>query len=68
MTIPVSPAVSFLRALLTVPCDPSVQNLADSLGNPQGLCLLVEGIHTEIWIVSETGIHMEIPEKILIRD
>ena len=68
MATPVSPAVCLLRALLTVRCDPSGQNLADSLGSPQGLCLLVEGIHAEIWVVSETGIHMETQEKILIRD
>ena len=31
----------------------SGQNLADSAGNPWGLWLLVEGIHGEIWVVSE---------------
>ena len=39
---------------------PMGQNIADSAGNPQRLWLLVEGIHTEIWVVSETRIHAEI--------
>ena len=39
---------------------PSGQNLAESVGNPRGLWLLVEGIHAEIWVVSETRIHVEI--------
>ena len=43
--------------------EPSGQNLADSVGNPQGLWLLVEGIHIEIWVVSETRIHVEIQGK-----
>ena len=42
---------------------PSGQNLADSAGNPQGFWLLVEGIHVEIWVVSETRIHVEIQGK-----
>ena len=39
---------------------PSGQNLADSAGNPRGWWLLVEGIHAEIWAVSETRIDAEI--------
>ena len=46
---------------------PSGQNLADSVGNPRGLWWLVEGIHGEIWVVSETRIHMEIQGKFLIQ-
>ena len=42
---------------------PSGQNLADSAGNPQGFWLLMEGIHMEIWVVSETRIHKEIQGK-----
>ena len=44
---------------------PSGQNLADSVGNPRGLCLLGEGIPAEIWVVSETRIHVEIQGKFL---
>ena len=33
----------------------------DSAGNPRGLWLLVERIHVEIWVVSETRNHAEIP-------
>ena len=40
--------------------DPSGQNLADSAGNPRGLWVLVEGIHTGVWVVSETRINVEI--------
>ena len=36
-------------------------------GNPRGLWLLVEGIHMEIWVVSETRIHVEIQGKFLNR-
>ena len=36
------------------------QNLADSAGDTQGWWLLVDGILTEIWVVSETRIHIEI--------
>ena len=32
----------------------------DSAGNPRGLWLLVEGIHVELWVVSEMRIHAEI--------
>ena len=39
---------------------PSGQNLAASTGNLRGLWLLVEGIHMEIWVVSETKIKAEI--------
>ena len=46
---------------------PSGQNLADSVGNPWGLWLLVEGIYAEIWVVRETRIHMEIQGKFLNR-
>ena len=46
---------------------PSGQNLADSMGNPQGLWLFGERIHAEIWIVSETRIHMEMQGKFLNR-
>ena len=46
---------------------PSGQNLADSVGNLRGLWLLVEGIHGEIWVVSETRIHVEIQGKFLNR-
>ena len=35
---------------------PSGQYLADFVGTPRGLWLLVEGIHTEIWVVSATKI------------
>ena len=42
---------------------PSGQNLADSVENPWGLWLLVEGIHVEIWVVSERRIHVEIQGK-----
>ena len=35
----------------------------DSAGNPRGRWLLVEGIHAEIWVVSETRIHAEIQGK-----
>ena len=38
---------------------PSRQNLEDSKGNSRGGWLLVEGIHAEIWVVSETRIHAE---------
>ena len=41
----------------------SGQILADSVGNRRGLWLLVEGIHAEIWDVSETRIHVEIQGK-----
>ena len=44
---------------------PSGQNLADSAGNPWGLCLLVEGIHEEILVVTEPRIHVEIQGKFL---
>ena len=44
---------------------PSGQNLADSVGNPRGLWLSVEGIHVEIWVVSETRIRAEIQGKFL---
>ena len=39
---------------------PSGQNLADSAGNPWELWLLVEVIHMEIWVVSDSewGGHM----------
>ena len=47
--------------------EPSGQNLADSMGNPRGFWLLVEEIHAEIWVVSETRIHMEIQGKFLNR-
>ena len=50
----------------TVPPVPSRQNLADSVGNSQGLWLLVEGIQAEIWVVSGTRIHMEIQRNFLI--
>ena len=33
------------------------------MGNPRGLWLLVEGIHAEIWVVSETRIHIKIQGK-----
>ena len=46
---------------------PSGQNLADSVGNLRGFWLLVEGIHAEIWVVSETRIHVEIQGKFLNR-
>ena len=36
-------------------------------GNPRGLWLLVEGIHTGIWVVSEMRIHVEIQGKFLNR-
>ena len=39
---------------------PSGQYLADFVGTPRGLWLLVEGIHTEIWAVSATKILAEI--------
>ena len=39
---------------------PSGQNLAVSVGNSRGFWLLVEGIHVEIWVVSETRIHVKI--------
>ena len=44
---------------------PSGQNLTDSVGNPRGWWLLVEGIHAETWVVSETRIHVEIQGKSL---
>ena len=47
----------------TITTLPIGQNLADSAGNPQGFWLLVEGIHMEIWVVSETRIHTEIQGK-----
>ena len=44
----------------------SRQNLTDSVENPRGLWLLtVEGIHMDIWDVSETRIHVEIQGKYL---
>ena len=46
--------------------NPGGQNLADSAGNPRGLWLLVEGIHMEIVVVSETRIYMEIDGKFKI--
>ena len=46
---------------------PSGQNLADSMGNPLGSWFTGEGIHLEIWVVSETRIHMEIQRKFLNR-
>ena len=46
---------------------PSGQSLADSVGNPRRFWLLGEGIHTEIWDVSETRIHVEIQGKFLNR-
>ena len=44
----------------------SRQNLANSVGNPRGLWCLVEGIHGEIWVVSETRIYVEIRGKFLM--
>ena len=44
---------------------PSGQNLADSVGNLRGFWLLAEGIHVEIWVVSETRIRAEIQGKFL---
>ena len=44
---------------------PSGQNLADSVGNLRGFWLLAEGIHMEIWVVSETRIRAEIQGKFL---
>ena len=44
---------------------PSGQNLTDSVGNLRGFWLLVEGIHVEIWVVSETRIRAEIQGKFL---
>ena len=44
---------------------PSWQKLANSVGNPRGFWLLVEGIHAEIWVVNGTRIHLEIQGKIL---
>ena len=38
-----------------------------SAGNTRGWRLLVEGIHVEIWVLSETRIHMEIQGKYLNR-
>ena len=43
---------------------PSGQNLEDPVGNPRGLWLLVEGIHAEIWVVSETRIYVEFRREI----
>ena len=44
---------------------PSGQNLADSVGNLRRFWLLAEGIHVEIWVVSETRIRAEIQGKFL---
>ena len=46
---------------------PSGQNLADPVGNPRGLWLLVEGIHAEILVIDEARIHLEIQGKFLNR-
>ena len=46
---------------------PSGQILADSVGNPRGFQLLVEGINMEIWAVSETRIQVQIKGKFLTR-
>ena len=56
-------AMSASRTTIKYYKQPSGQNLADSVGNPRGLWLLVEGIHGEIWVVSETRIHVEIQGK-----
>ena len=46
---------------------PKGQNLGDSVGTPWGFWLLLEGIHVERWVVSETRIHVEIQGKFLNR-
>ena len=46
---------------------PSGRNLADSAGNPRGLWLLMEKIHADSWVVSETRILVEIQGKFLNR-
>ena len=43
---------------------PGGQNLADSMGNPWGYWLLVEGIPAEIWVVSEARIRAEMKGKL----
>ena len=42
---------------------PSGQHLGDSARNLRGLWLLVKEIHAEIWVVSDTRIHVEIQGK-----
>ena len=56
-------AYYYFQVLVSFPYLPSGQNLVDSEENPQGLWLLVEGIHAEIWVVSEMRIYAEIQGK-----
>ena len=63
----ITPTNANTTQLIAMNFSPSGQNLADSVGNLRGLWLLVEGIHGEIWVVSETRIHVEIQGKYLNR-
>ena len=61
--------LSFIQFLLLIRTKKLLHSgqLADSAGNPQGWWMLVEGIHSEIWVVSETRIHVDIQGKFLKR-
>ena len=50
----------FLHDFLIKNSVPSGQNLTDSAGNPRRRWWLVEGIHAETWVVSETRSNVEI--------
>ena len=56
----ITPTNANTTQLIAMNFSPSGQNLADSVGNLRGLWLLVEGIHAEIWVVSDLRSHAEI--------
>ena len=56
----ISVSSAYRLTLQVTELGPSGQNHADSAGDPRGWWFLVEGIHVEIWVVSETRIHSEI--------